>query len=117
AGVASGVNNAVSRATGVLAIAACGVVMLWVFSGALESRLNQRVLSDETRAAILSQRVRLAGIGVPEGLEGQARASVQDDIGRSFVSGFRTVMLVSAGCAVLSAVGAWLTIEDDRRSE
>src|SRR5262249_26239378 len=116
-GIASGVNNAVSRAAGVLAIAVCGVVMLGVFSGELEGRLKQRALPDESRRAILDQRVRLAGIEIPDGLDAQARAAVRDDVARSFVSAFRTVMFVAAASAGLSAAAAWLTIEAGSRQK
>lgn len=46
AGTASGINNAVSRTAGLLAIAVFGVVMLHAFSWDLQSRLNEQSLDE-----------------------------------------------------------------------
>src|SRR6185437_3228358 len=46
AGVASGINNAVSRTAGLLAIAVFGVVMLHAFSHELGQRLNELALDE-----------------------------------------------------------------------
>jgi len=110
-GIASGVNNAVSRTAGVLAIAVFGVVMLWVFSGALERRLSDVPISSELRQTLMSQRVRLAGIEPPGDVQPEARLLVEDAIARSFVRGFRAVMFAAAGSAALSGVFAYMMIE------
>lgn len=61
AGIASGVNNAVSRAAAVLAIAVFGVVMAWAFDAMLAQGLREAGASAETRAFFEDQRSRLAG--------------------------------------------------------
>ena len=66
AGVASGINNAVSRAAGLLAIAVLGVVMLQVFSAELRRQLTTIDLPQSTREAIYDQRIKLAGLDVSE---------------------------------------------------
>ena len=110
AGVASGVNNAVSRAAAVLAIAVFGAIMAWAFDAALAERLQAMGASDEVRAFLAAERDRLAAAGAPPGADAATVAAVKRAVAESFVAGFRWVMLLSAGLAVLSAVSAWLMI-------
>src|SRR5215216_7623797 len=56
AGTASGINNAVSRTAGLLAIAVCGVMMLHTFSQTLVSRMNELQLDDRVKHSIYEQR-------------------------------------------------------------
>jgi len=115
AGVASGINNAVSRAAGLMAIAVFGVIMLQIFGSQLRERLNQVPVSQEVREVITEQRVRLAGIEVPSTLDPAIRSSLQTAIHESFQSGFRILMLVSAGLALSSSLVAWSLIGSSRK--
>lgn len=109
-GVASGINNAVSRTAGLLAIAVFGVVMLHTFSRTLERKLNEIQLVESERQQLLDQKTRLAGIEVSESLEPDKRRQIQDIIENAFVAGFRVNMLTSAGLAVCGALTSWLLI-------
>jgi EmrB/QacA subfamily drug resistance transporter len=111
AGVASGVNNAVSRTAGLLGIAVFGVVILSAFGGQLERRLSQLPIDPELRAVVSEQRVRLAGAEVPAGVDDQTRMSLRNAINESFRSGFRVVMTAAAGLALASALSALMMIE------
>ncbi len=106
AGVASGVNNAVSRAAGLLAIAVLGVVMLQVFSRELDLRLNNIDIPEETRALVYEQRIKLAGLDVPKELDSTKQEAVAQAVKESFVSGFRLIMIIAA---VMSLGGALVT--------
>jgi predicted MFS family arabinose efflux permease len=110
AGVASGINNAVSRAAGLLAIAIFGVVLAWAFDRRLAQELERVDAPPEAISSIVAQRLKLAGATVPDGLPASTRVALRRAIGHSFVSGFRWVMLLSAGLALLSALSAWLLI-------
>lgn len=110
AGVASGINNAVSRAAGLIAIAVFGVIMLQLFGRSLKTKLNQIPINDDVRQAIYNQRVRLGGLEVPSGVSPEIRSSLQDAVAAAFHSGFRFLMLVSAALAVCSAVISWWLI-------
>jgi EmrB/QacA subfamily drug resistance transporter len=110
AGVASGVNNAVSRAAGLLAIAMLGIVMSNFFNSSLDQHLSAAKLPPKFVSAISEQRQRLGAIEIPKGNSQQEVEAAKSAVSQSFVAGFRWVMLVSAGLAVLSALGAFVLI-------
>jgi EmrB/QacA subfamily drug resistance transporter len=113
-GVASGINNAVARVAGLLAIAAMSVIIVFAFSSALEARLTQLHLPPNVSQAIDTQRVRLAAIEVPPGLPVGEATTIRQAIGESFVTGFRVVCWAAAGLALAGALIAWLTIGTER---
>lgn len=110
AGVASGVNNAVSRAAAVLAIAVFGLVMAWAFDSALAESLRGMGASAEISVFLEGERDKLAAAALPPGVDAATAAALKRAVAESFVAGFRWVMLLSAGLAVLSALSAWLMI-------
>jgi hypothetical protein len=116
AGLASGVNNAVSRAAGLLAIAGFGVLMTSLFEATLETQLHALSIPAELRDAIWRERSQLAGARVPDGIDPTSAAALTRAVQFSFVAGFRWVMGVSAGLALSSAVAAWLSIDGRTRS-
>jgi predicted MFS family arabinose efflux permease len=109
AGVASGVNNAVSRVAGLLAIAVFGLVMSSVFSRQLETRLNAAPLPESVREQVYAQRSRLAAA---ETNDPRARRAVAE----SFVAGYRTVLLLAAALALVSAACAAVLIGGGKSS-
>jgi EmrB/QacA subfamily drug resistance transporter len=117
AGVASGINNAVSRAAGLLAIAVLGVVMLQVFSSELKQRLAQVDIPETTRAAVYEQRIKLAGMNVDETLKDGAsvkKEPVGEAVNASFVKAFRMVAFIAAAMSVLGGLLSWTLLENKR---
>jgi hypothetical protein len=112
AGVASGVNNAVSRIGGLVGVAVLGIIMVHSFNGELERRLARMELAPEARLAIHEQRVRLAGADLPLTIHERTRAALKQVIDESFVTGFRVVMLTAPGLALVSALVAFKLVED-----
>jgi EmrB/QacA subfamily drug resistance transporter len=111
AGIASGINNAVSRTAGVLAIAVLGIVMSQRFDAALEARLADLHLAPEIQRTMIAQRTKLAGAEIPREVAAKTREQLRDAVDRSFVTGFQRVMLIGAGLALLSAITALLMIQ------
>jgi EmrB/QacA subfamily drug resistance transporter len=109
-GTASGINNAVSRIAGLLAVAVFGALLNTVFQGALEPRLDSLALAPEVRAQIDAQRSKLAA-AEPE--DPRAREAIRE----AFVVGYRTVLWVAAGLALASSLTAAALIDTERRSE
>jgi hypothetical protein len=105
-GLASGVNNAVSRLASLLAVAVFGVALVTVFNHSLDQRLSQLALSPSVRAQVDAARPLLAAAHNPSLL-------VQHAITESFLSGYRAVIWIATGLAALSAIAAWLIIESD----
>ena len=92
AGVASGINNAVSRTAGLLAIAVFGVVILLGFSNQLDVRLNGLPIEEQVKRSVYEQRVKLAGLQIPEGSDAATQEQIKQAVAASFVFGFRLIM-------------------------
>jgi len=116
-GLASGVNNAVSRTAGLLAIAAMGVMMFMVFDSDLDSRLAYLDLTAEVREQLEEEKANLGAAEAPEDVDRVTATAIERAIGEAFVDGFRIVMLVAAGIALASALSAVLLIEGKKLIE
>jgi EmrB/QacA subfamily drug resistance transporter len=111
AGVASGINNAVSRTAGLISIAVFGVVMTGAFARNFNDHLKTLDLPAETRAALEAQTSRLATTFISEQLKDETKQAVKRAVEESFVSGFRVIIWIAASLALISAFFAWLLIE------
>lgn len=116
-GTASGINNAVSRVAGVLAIAVFGIVMVYGFRARFDRSLASLSVLTGMLDEIHAQESRLAGLQIPAGLDPNTKAAMKDLIGHAFVFGFRIVMVICAGLSVGSAAVAWLMIPNAREPE
>jgi EmrB/QacA subfamily drug resistance transporter len=110
AGIASGVNNAVSRTAGLLAVAVFGLIMFQAFNSCLEPHLEAISIPAEARQALNTERLKLAAAEIPTSLNEETRLAIRKTIKECFVFGFRRVMLVGAGLALFGSLLAWLTI-------
>jgi Major Facilitator Superfamily len=115
-GIASGINNAISRTAALLAIAALGIVMLHVFDRSIDSRLSTLGVSAEVRHSLDDQRINLAAAALPQDIEPSMRQVLKQAIDESFVNGFRRVMLVGSALALASGITSLLLINGNAKS-
>ncbi len=110
AGVASGVNNAVSRVAGLLTIAILGIVLSQSFKARAEPRLGALSLPANARVAVERELDKMAGanVGQSQGLASDQAQNARAIIDESFVAAFRIVMLCAAGLALTGAATALL---------
>src|SRR5712671_951429 len=112
-GAASGVNNAVARVAGVLAIAVFGIVVVKAFSSRLEQSLRNLQLPQNIVQDVRSKEIDLASLELPPGLDENTVAAIQRAISESFRSGYRLVLLSCAGLAAASTLVAWKLIASE----
>jgi EmrB/QacA subfamily drug resistance transporter len=105
-GVASGVNNAVARVAGLIAIAVFGVMISGIFNARVAKPLDQLPLSVAARSDVEAQLPKLAGaeIGMLPSLTVEQKNVVRMAIDASFMTAFRTAMLTAAILAVAAAI-------------
>ena len=116
-GLASGVNNAVTRVAGLLAVAVLGMIVYGMFSANLDARLEGMDLQRGVRTELERAKADLGAAEAPEGVDAGTEARIERAIDESFVAGFRAVMLVSAGLALSSALAAALLVGGKVRSK
>jgi EmrB/QacA subfamily drug resistance transporter len=101
-GIASAVNNAISRLAGLVAVSLLALLLAHGFVAHLTAQLAYSGLPPEVRAQFLSDRARLHDIPIPAGLPPGQRAQASALLDSAFLAGFRWVMLA---CAISSWSG------------
>jgi hypothetical protein len=104
AGVASGINNAVSRVAALLAIAVLGLVFATIFNKRLERGLNELGLPAAERQGVEAQKTKLAAATSDD-------PRVRQLIDESFVGAYGVVLWIAVGLSVASALSAAVLIE------
>jgi EmrB/QacA subfamily drug resistance transporter len=115
-GTASGVNNAVARVAGLLAIAVFGFIMVASFSSHLHDRLSDIAMPTDVRMELQSHASRLAALTAPSGVGPATASAIESAVDASFVFSFRVLMWICATLALASAAIGWLTIPGRSRS-
>jgi predicted MFS family arabinose efflux permease len=81
-GLASGVNNAVSRSAGLLAIPILGIFVFLAFSAALDAQTANLDLPTQARQQLKAEKVDLGAAQVPQGVSDEAAADVKQAVAR-----------------------------------
>jgi EmrB/QacA subfamily drug resistance transporter len=110
AGIASGINNAVARTAGLLAIAVLSIVVVGSFGLNLEHNLALLNLPPQLHQQLLAQQGNLAGISIPGNVGPQTQVAIKQAIDQAYVASFRLIMFICAALALFSSAIAWLMV-------
>ncbi len=103
-GIASAVNNALSRLAGLLAVSLLSLLLAHGFAATLKAQLRVSSLPVETRDQLIANRSRLRDTPIPAGLSREQQIKVASLLDGAFLSGFRWVMLANAITAWFGAI-------------
>jgi hypothetical protein len=115
AGLASGVNNAVARVAGLLAIAALGAVVSASFRSHLDQAIASRRYDGAVRTALVQSLGRPLVATSPVPLTGEDATTVRAELVGASVHAFRIGMGISAALVMLGGVVALVGIVNPRR--
>jgi EmrB/QacA subfamily drug resistance transporter len=110
AGTASAINNAISRTAGLLAIATFGIVLATVFDANFDARLDRAAIGARTRTVAHTQRENFLAGTVPNDVPAADRPVVGAAVRAAYLNGFRSVMLASAGVALVAGGIAFVAL-------
>jgi hypothetical protein len=114
-GTASGINNAVSRVSGLVAIAILGLIMLFLFSSGMDAGMHIQSIPQEVQEAFKGEYINLANAEMPIGIAPEIEERLKNLVELSYVSSFNILMYIAAALSLLSALVASLMIRDEKR--
>jgi len=110
AGAASGINNAVARIAGLLAIAVFGIMLVSSFGARLERDLSRVAIPQEIKTDLLANRVKLAALDIPDRVGEEQATKIRQIVSDAFAFAFRRIMFVCALLAVAASACAWVSL-------
>ncbi len=115
-GVASGVNNGISRVAGLLAIAVLGAVISAHFGSALDSELGGRPLSRSAREDVSAARQQPLGKPKTATLAPAGAARIDAAATAASTEAFHLGIAIAAALMIIGGLAAGFGIEDPKRA-
>jgi len=116
AGLASGINNAVSRTAGLLAIAVMGPLMIVIFNNILLQSITSLDIPAETIQLALNEiSTKMTGSKLAKTISQDVVVQLREITAQSFVQGFRIIIIASALCALTASLIAWKFVDRQSR--
>jgi EmrB/QacA subfamily drug resistance transporter len=115
AGIASGVNNAIARVAGLVAIAAVGAVVAASFESRLEDEVGAQANRPEVARALEQAKEQPLAIVEPEGVPDDVAASVREGAEDASVAAFRVGVGISTALVALGGILGLVGIRNPRR--
>ncbi|GAB3917551.1 MFS transporter [Mucilaginibacter boryungensis] len=109
-GTASGINNAMTRISGVFANAIFGALAVLFFAGMLQKEIQPLKLDIKEKQTIMQQANNLGNANVPKASGNQHAAQIEKAYHNSFISAYGKIMKISAGLGFLGALMALVFI-------
>ncbi|MBV8390348.1 MAG: MFS transporter [Mucilaginibacter sp.] len=109
-GVASGVNNALTRIANVFANAIFGALAVLLFSRSLQDQLQTIPLDSKVKVSIVKEAANLGNAKVPKDVDNQLKETISNSYRTSFIHAYSGIMKISAGLGFLGALMALVFI-------
>jgi predicted MFS family arabinose efflux permease len=116
-GIASGINNGVSRVAGLLAIAILGAVISAHFGSELDSNLGSRPLGPAAGHAVSKAKEKPLAVPGTGKLPPAQVATVRAASVEASTSAFHLGVLIAAILMILGGIASWVGIENPRRRQ
>ncbi len=116
-GIASGINNTVARAAGVLAVALMGSLVLFSFHDFIENAIEVMDISKAMKNEIMFESSKFTSAEAPDGLSEENKFIVEKILKDSFVVAFNKVVYVSSFLTFLGGVMALIFIKNKDMSK
>ncbi len=115
AGIASGINNAIARVAGLLAVAVAGVFVSAQFTSTLDDRLAGVPLTAPAQAAVTEAKTKPLAATVPPDVRGVQRVAVGSALDAASLRAFRVAIVLGAGLVLGAGVLSLVGVRDPRR--
>lgn len=113
-GIASGVNNTIARAAGVLAIALLGALVLFSFKTYVNRGMENMNLSIPIQKEILMEAAELTAAHAPVDLPQKKELAVNQLFKKAFVYSFNRVMYITAFLMFIGGLTAFFSIRNNK---
>ncbi len=110
-GIASGINNTVARAAGVLAVTLLGAMVLFSFKNSIEKEITVMDFSKSIKNEIIFESSKLAAAAVPDNLSSDNKEIVEKVFMISFIKAFNKVVYVASFLCLLGGIVAFIFIK------